>query len=76
MPHYRLERMLCGVVVAEELIAVFASLTDVGREHAVDSLDKRLYRIARAIEAIAVLLCQRSCIAVRVGAGNDRLAAH
>ena len=43
MLHYRLERMLGGVVVKEELIAVFAHLTDVGSEHAVDSLDKRLY---------------------------------
>ena len=68
--------MLCGIVVKEELIAVFAHLTDVGSEHAVDSLDKRLYRIARAIEAIAILLCQRARIAVRVSAGNDRLAAH
>ena len=76
MPHYRLERMLCGIVVEEELIAVFAHLTDVGSEHAVDSLDKRLYRIARAIEAIAVLFCQRARIAVWVSAGNDRLAAH
>ena len=76
MPHYRLESMLCGIVVEEELIAVFAHLTDVGSEHAVDSLDKRLYRIARAIEAIDILLCQRARIAVRVCAGNDRLAAH
>ena len=68
--------MLCGVVIEEELIAVFAHLTDVGSEHAVDSLDKRLYRIAWAIEAIVGLLCQRARIAVRVSAGNDRLAAH
>ena len=76
MLHYRLERMLSGVVVEEELIAVFAHLTDVGSEHTVDRLDKRLYRIARAVEAIAVLLCQCTRIAVRVSAGNDRLAAH
>ena len=57
MPHYRLESMLCGIVIEEELIAVFAHLTDVGSEHTVDSLDKRLYRIARTIEAIAILLC-------------------
>ena len=76
MPHYRLERMLCGIVIEEELIAVFAHLTDVGSEHTVDSLDKRLYRIAWAIEAIAILFRQRARIAVRVSAGNDRLAAH
>ena len=57
MLHYSLERMLCGIVIEEELIAVFAHLTDVGSEHAVGSFDKRLYRIARAVEAIAVLLC-------------------
>ena len=68
--------MLCGIVVEEKLIAILAHLTDVGSEHAVDSIDKRLYRIARAIEAIAVLLCQRARVAVRVSAGNDRLAAH
>ena len=76
MLHYCLESMLCGIVIEEELIAVFAHLTDVGSEHAVDSLDKRLYRIARAIEAIAILFRQRARIAVRVSAGNDRLAAH
>lgn len=43
MPHYRLESMLCGIVVEEELIAVFAHLTDVGSEHAVDGLDKSLH---------------------------------
>lgn len=26
MPHYCLERMLCGIVIEEELIAVFAHL--------------------------------------------------
>ena len=76
MPHYRLESMLCGIVVEEELIAVLAHLTDVGSEHAVDSIDKRLYRIARAIEAIAILFRQCARIAVRVGTGNDRFAAH
>ena len=68
--------MLCGIVIEEELVAVFAHLTDVGSEHAVDSLDKRLYRIARAIEAIAILFRQCARIAVRVSAGNDRLSAH
>ena len=29
MPHYRLESVLCGIVVDEELIAVIAHLTDV-----------------------------------------------
>ena len=76
MPHYRPERMLCGIVVEEELIAIFVHLTDVGSEHAVDRFDKRLYRIARAIEAIAILLRPCARIAVRVSAGNDRLAAH
>lgn len=31
MPHYRLERMLSGVVIEEELIAVFAHLTTLPR---------------------------------------------
>lgn len=76
MPHYRLESMLCGIVVEEEPIAVLAHPTDVGSEHTVDSLDKRLHRIARAIEAIAILFRQCARIAVRVGTGNDGLAAH
>ena len=76
MPHYRLERMLCGIVIEEEAIAVLSHLLYVRSKHTVDSLDKRLYRIAWAIEAIAILFRQRARIAVRVGTGNDRLAAH
>ena len=76
MPHYRLERMLCGIVIEEELIAVFAHLTDVGSEYAVDGPDKCLHRIARTIEAVAVLFGQCASIAVRVSTCYDRLLVH
>ena len=76
MLHYSTESMLRCVVIEEELISVLTHLTDIGSEHTVDGLNKRLYRIAWTIESVAVLFCQRPRIAVRVSAGNDRLSAH
>ena len=68
--------MLSRVVIEEELVAVLSHLLDVRGKHTVNGLDKGIDRIAWAIESIAVLFCQRTCIAVRIRTGNDGLTTH
>lgn len=72
MPHNRIIRILNGIVLQEELIAILAHLLDIRREHTVNCLGEGLNGIARAPEAVAVLLGYRAGVAVRVGAGDDR----
>ncbi len=76
MLHNSIVGMLNGVIVQIELIPVLAHLCQIASEHLIHTLRKSTDIVARAPIAIAVLLGDAACVAVRVGGGDDGLLLH